>query len=151
MVKKVIRCVLSIMLVTACLSSCGDMMKEKSPKEVRDSINFAEKLKDIYDPSLTSVEDLENFHKDLKYEEWVKETFTKMSPEMINRVGKVVLANKGSVDMEALVEEYRQHYDIYIKQQESWENNPKLSDKDLINLSEDTIVSVSITQKGETK
>lgn len=73
----------------------------------------------------TSVSDLQSEQVKLQSEETIKEVFLKMSPQMIERVGKVVLSKHKSATIEDLVTEYKVNYDIYSRQIDDDETPPK--------------------------
>ena len=70
-----------------------------------------------------------------------------MSPQMVERVGRVVLSREHKVTMKSLVSEYKLNYDIYSRQTEIDEIAPKIPQA----LKTDTINSINTTSEEDLK
>lgn len=73
----------------------------------------------------TSVDQFLTEQCHMQTDEAIKEAFLSMSPQMIERVGRVVLSKHPDASIDDLVTEYRIHYDVYSRQLDDNEPIPR--------------------------
>ena len=116
--------------------SCKGNVYDDCVDEESDSLTVYNPLTNVL---FKSVSDFQSEQLKLQSEEAIKTAFLSMSPQMIERVSKVVLSKHGSATIEDVVTEYKVNYDIYSRQVDSDETPPKKSAIDQCKLPDDTI------------
>lgn len=108
----------------ATLVSCGNVStkNEEAIEDVDSSTICTSMLTDVM---YSSVTDFQVEQAKLQSTEAIKRIFLEMSPQMIERVSKVVLSKNATATIEDLVTEYRLNYDIYSRQIDKGETPPK--------------------------
>lgn len=115
--------------------SCKGNVYDDCVDEESDSLTVYNPLTNVL---FKSVTDFQSEQLRLQSEEAIKTAFLSMSPQMIERVSKVVLSKHGSATVEDVVTEYKVNYDIYSRQVDSDETPPKKSVVDQCKLPDDT-------------
>jgi len=129
-----------------CVTSCDHGKTDKSANQ-EDSVWFSVQLMAQTNPEFTKIDELKTFHDNLVLDDEIKNVFKQMSPQMVDRVGRVVLSREHKVTMKSLVSEYKLNYDIYSRQIETDEIAPKIPQE----LKKDTTASLILTNEETSK
>lgn len=104
------------------LASCHEQYDASAYDEEDSSSVCTDELTQVM---FTTVSDFQLEQVKLQSNERIKDVFLKMSPQMIERVSKVVLSKNKSATIEDLITEYKVNYDIYSRQIDDGEIPPK--------------------------
>ena len=138
--------VVAALCVVMCMTACHHG-STKQNVENEDSVWFSVQLMAQTNPEFVNIDELKTFHDNLILNDEIKDVFKKMSPQMVDRVGRVVLSREHKVTMKSLVSEYKLNYDIYSRQVGDNEIAPKLPQE----LKSDTTESINITNTEKSK
>lgn len=115
---------LAVLMILLSLMSCHERYDTSACDEEDSSVVCTNELTQVM---FSTVSDFQLEQVKLQSNEMIKEVFLKMSPQMIERVSKVVLSKNQSATIEDLVTEYKVNYDIYSRQIDDDETPPKKS------------------------
>ena len=138
--------VVAALCAVMCMTACHHE-STKQNVENEDSVWFSVQLMAQTNPEFVNIDELKTFHDNLILNDEIKDVFKKMSPQMVERVGRVVLSREHKVTMKSLVSEYKLNYDIYSRQTEIDEVAPKIPQA----LKTDTINSINTTSEEDLK
>lgn len=138
--------VIAVLFMAMCITSCHNSETEKSAEQ-EDSVWFSVHLMAQTNPEFTKIDELKTFHDNLVLDDEIKDVFKQMSPQMVDRVGRVVLSREHKVTMKSLVSEYKLNYDIYSRQIETDEHAPVIPKE----LNKDTTMSINLINEEESK
>jgi len=122
---------LCVMLTLLFLLASCHRSYDGSYEEDEDSTQIALAVKAVIEPFFTNVDDIATYQMRFKSRKAMEETFSQMSPQMLERVSKVVLNKHGSATLEDIVTEYKLNYDVYSNQTEENETPPKTPSTDI--------------------
>lgn len=139
-------CTLLTMLVTSC--DYFSKSKESGTYSPEDSLFVSTEIQKYITPAFSSAEEIHVYQEQIKQIEEEKVVFLSMTPQMIQRVTKVVLykSKDGYITIHELIEEYTRNYDVYRALTENDERlpiDPHIMDQDMapLPLGDDTIES----------
>lgn len=117
------------------ICSCHDHPRGQQSDNTEDSVFVVKIVNDYMYPTFSTVEDIKMYQDNYLMQEEIKVVFASMTPQMIERVGKVAISKSknGQISILDLVHEYSSGYDIYSRQATVGEKIPEPPSENLSN------------------